>query len=115
MAKKTLKGTTTLACSLDKVNRTYNCEMSKLEQEKKAKGIMSGEWTIPKLDMHRWNTEGIKFFSNVKISPPAGFLSRAGGNFGALFPSGSYLECKTGVKLGKLDTTECTLKREDEF
>lgn len=115
MAKKTLKGTTTLACVLDKVNRTYNCEMPKLEQKKKAKGPITGEWTIPKQDMHRWNTEAIRFFSNVKIRPPTGFMSRAEGNFGGIFPADSYLECKTGIKLGKLDTTECTLKREDEF
>jgi len=115
MTKKTLEGKTTLRCDLDNKNRTYNCEMPKLKQKKKAKGPITGEWVIPEIDMHKWNTQAIRISSNVKITPSTGFLSRAGGTFGGVFPSSTYLECKTGLKMGKFSLTDCTLKREEEF
>lgn len=111
MAKTTLKGKISLVCDLDKISSEYNCEMMKLKQEKKEKALIPGEWTIPTPDMHKWSTEAIRVHSEVELPDPfGGVISRAGGPFMFLIPSDAYMECKTGLKSGRLSLTKCMLK-----
>jgi len=111
MTQKTFKGKISLTCDVDKKKRVYNCSMFKLKQKKKAKASITGERVLPELDAHEWNTESIRVHSEVELPDPfGGVASRAGGSFVSLIPSDTYLECKTGLKAGKLSLTKCIYK-----